>query len=159
MHQVSRGKSFRRQAFLDILTSGVVDVNKDSWAKNYNDILRNNHKFPMDSSTKPVFLFLMIFNSPFEKRRLSCPSMRNQIILFCSLEGSISRNSGSKGYTLRNACLRNDFPLETWCISGATTETLVDLINSRIRKAVTRHYKIIIYLWAGTCDLTIKEIL
>ena len=29
--------------------------------------------------------------------------------------------------------------------------------NSRIRKAVTRHYKIIIYLWAGTCDLTIKE--
>jgi hypothetical protein len=65
--------------------------------------------------------------------------------------------SDSKGYTLRNACLRNDFPLETWCISGATTETLVDLINSRIRKAVTRHYKIIIYLWAGTCDLTIKE--
>jgi len=54
--------------------------------------------------------------------------------------------SDSKGYTLRNACLRNEFPLETWCISGATTETLVDLINSRIRKAVNRHYKIIIYL-------------
>jgi hypothetical protein len=65
--------------------------------------------------------------------------------------------SDSKGYTLRNACLWNDFPLETWCISGATTETLMNLINSRIRKAEIRHYKIIIYLWAGTCDLTIKE--
>jgi hypothetical protein len=65
--------------------------------------------------------------------------------------------SDSKGYTLRNACLWIDFPLETWRISGATTETLMNLINSRIRKAVIRHYKIIIYLWAGTCDLTIKE--
>jgi hypothetical protein len=35
--------------------------------------------------------------------------------------------SDSKGYTLRNACLWIDFPLETWCISGATTETLMNL--------------------------------
>jgi hypothetical protein len=40
--------------YFDILASGVVDVNKDSWAKNYNYILRNNHKFQMDASTRPV---------------------------------------------------------------------------------------------------------
>ena len=40
--------------YFDILTSGVVNVKKDPWTKNYNDILRNNHNFQMDSSTKPV---------------------------------------------------------------------------------------------------------
>ena len=65
--------------------------------------------------------------------------------------------SDSKGYTLRNACVKNEFPLESWCISGATTETLVDLVQTRIRKAVKRHLQIIIYLWAGTCDFTIKN--
>ena len=64
--------------------------------------------------------------------------------------------SDSKGYTLRNLCLRTDFLLETWCISGATTETLVDLINSRIRKAVIRHYKIIIYIYLSWQELVIS---
>lgn len=40
--------------------------------------------------------------------------------------------SDSKGFTLRNACKENEFPLETWCKSGATTEVLVDLIRNRI---------------------------
>ncbi|CAG2190723.1 unnamed protein product [Mytilus edulis] len=65
--------------------------------------------------------------------------------------------SDSKGYTLRNNCLQKEFPLETWCKSGATTEVLVNLIKTRIAKAIKRHHHIIIYLWSGTCDLTTKE--
>jgi len=65
--------------------------------------------------------------------------------------------SDSKGYTLRNACTKYDFPLESWCVSGAGTEELVDLIQKRIGKALKRHKYIIIYLWTGTCDLTVKS--
>ena len=65
--------------------------------------------------------------------------------------------SDSKGNTLRNACTKYDFPLESWCVSGAGTEELVDLIQKRIGKALKRHMYIIIYLWAGTCDLTVKS--
>jgi hypothetical protein len=37
-------------------------------------------------------------------------------------------------------------------ISWAQTSVLVDLIEKRISKAITRHHHIIIYLWSGTCD-------
>lgn len=63
----------------------------------------------------------------------------------------------SKGYTLRNSCIDNEFPIESWCKVGATTKELVDLINSRITKAIHRHHQIIIYLWGGTCDITTKK--
>ncbi|CAG2228076.1 unnamed protein product [Mytilus edulis] len=65
--------------------------------------------------------------------------------------------SDSKGFTLRNACKEKEFPLESWCKSGAITEVLVDLIKSRIEKSIKRHQHVIIYLWSGTCDLTKKE--
>lgn len=65
--------------------------------------------------------------------------------------------SDSKGFTLRDACNRYEFPLESWCFAGAKTEVLVNLIESRIEKALKRHQYIIIYLWAGTCDLTEKR--
>ena len=65
--------------------------------------------------------------------------------------------SDSKGYTLRNACSNYEFPFENWCIPGARTKQLVDLIQERIEKAINRHNNIVIYLWAGTCDLTAKE--
>ncbi|CAC5404318.1 unnamed protein product [Mytilus coruscus] len=62
--------------------------------------------------------------------------------------------SDSKGST---SCIEKEFPLETWCKSGATTEVLVDLIKNRIEKSIKRHQHVIIYLWSGTCDLTKKE--
>ncbi|CAC5356808.1 unnamed protein product [Mytilus coruscus] len=63
----------------------------------------------------------------------------------------------SKGFTVRNACQDSEFPLESWCISGAKTSKLVDSIEHIIPKAIKRHYHIIIYLWPGTFDFTIKE--
>ena len=65
--------------------------------------------------------------------------------------------SDSKGFTLRNACSQQEFPLESWCIAGAEISVLVDLIEERIEKAIKRHRNIVIYLWSGTCDLTVKE--
>ena len=65
--------------------------------------------------------------------------------------------SDSKGFTLRNFCKDRHFPIESWCQSGATTSQLVDIIEERLPKAIKRHHSIIIYLWAGTCDLTYKE--
>lgn len=65
--------------------------------------------------------------------------------------------SDSKGYTLRNHCQDFEFPLECWCHPGARTRQLVDIIEARIRKAIQRHKNIIIYLWAGTCDITYKK--
>lgn len=64
--------------------------------------------------------------------------------------------SDSKGFTLRNHSPDSEFPFELWCCSGARTHKLVDLIEERITKAVKRHGKIVIYLWAGTCDITQK---
>jgi len=65
--------------------------------------------------------------------------------------------SDSKGYTLRNAGRQNEFPTELWCITGAKTHKLVDLIEERIDKAINRYCNIIIYLWSGTCDITTKS--
>lgn len=65
--------------------------------------------------------------------------------------------SDSKGFTIRNACDNYELPFESWCKAGARTSDLVDIIEERIQKAIYRHNQIIIYLWAGTCDLTIKE--
>ncbi|CAC5373567.1 unnamed protein product [Mytilus coruscus] len=65
--------------------------------------------------------------------------------------------SDSKGYTIRNACAQNEFPIESWCKAGARTSELVDVIQERIEKAIKRHNQIVIYLWSGTCDLTIKK--
>jgi hypothetical protein len=33
--------------------------------------------------------------------------------------------SDSKGFTLKNACSQQEFPLESWCIAGAKTSALV----------------------------------
>ena len=65
--------------------------------------------------------------------------------------------SGSKGFTLRNACSQQEFPLESWCIAGAKTSALVDLIQERIEKAIKKHRNIVIYVWSGTCNITAKE--
>jgi hypothetical protein len=65
--------------------------------------------------------------------------------------------SESKGFTLRNACSQQEFPLESWCIVGAKTSVLVDLIQERIEKAMKKHRNIVIYLWSGTWDITVKE--
>lgn len=65
--------------------------------------------------------------------------------------------SDSKGYTLRNYCPELKFPFELWCIPGARASKLTDIIRDRTEKALARHGKIIIYLWSGTCDLTVKE--
>jgi hypothetical protein len=43
--------------------------------------------------------------------------------------------SDSKGFTIRNACQDDKFPVESWCIAGAQTSVLVDLIEKRISKA------------------------
>ena len=64
--------------------------------------------------------------------------------------------SDSKGLTLRNYCPDFKFPFEQWCISGARTRDLLNIIKQRTTKALQRHGKILIYLWAGTCDITKK---
>ena len=63
----------------------------------------------------------------------------------------------SKGYSLRDACTNYEFPLEQWCVVGARTSQLVNVIQERIEKALARHQFILIYLWAGTCDITYKK--
>ena len=65
--------------------------------------------------------------------------------------------SDSKGFTLRNYCPNLLFPFELWCIPGARTTKLTDLIRDRTDKAIVRHGKIAIYIWSGTCDLTVKD--
>ena len=65
--------------------------------------------------------------------------------------------SDSKGFTLRNACSQQEFPLESWCIAGVKTSVLVDLIQERIEKSIKKHGNIVIYLWSGKCDITVKE--
>lgn len=65
--------------------------------------------------------------------------------------------SDSKGFTLRNTCINKEFPLETWCLAGARTARLVDLIEERLGKAIKRHKSVVIYLWSGTCDFTEKK--
>ena len=65
--------------------------------------------------------------------------------------------SDSKGLTLRNFCPDYKFPFEHWCKSGARTKDLTKLIKERTEKALQRHGKILIYLWAGTCDITYKS--
>ena len=65
--------------------------------------------------------------------------------------------SDSKGFTIRNACAQNRFPIESWCKAGTRTSELVDIIQERIQKAIKRHNQIVIYLLSGTCDLTIKK--
>ncbi|CAC5372114.1 unnamed protein product [Mytilus coruscus] len=65
--------------------------------------------------------------------------------------------SDSKGFTIRNSCRDKEFPTELWCIPGAKTADLVDLIENRLEKAIKRHYHIILYFWSGTCDFTIKQ--
>ena len=62
----------------------------------------------------------------------------------------------SKGLTLRNYCPDFKFPFEHWCIPGARTKKLADLIKERAEKALQRYGKFLIYLWAGTCDITNK---
>jgi len=64
--------------------------------------------------------------------------------------------SDSKGLTLRNYCPDFKFPFEHWCIPGARTKKLTDLIKERTEKALQRYGKFLIYLWAGTCDITNK---
>ena len=65
--------------------------------------------------------------------------------------------SDSKGFTLRNACSQQEFPpLKSWCVPGAKTSALVDLIQERIEKATKKPRNIVIYLWSGTCDITVK---
>lgn len=64
--------------------------------------------------------------------------------------------SDSKGFTLRNNCPDLAFPFELWCIPGARTTQLVDIVKNRIEKAIIRHKRIAIYFWSGTCDLTEK---
>lgn len=65
--------------------------------------------------------------------------------------------SGSKGFTLRNVCTNKEFPLESWCLAGARTSRLVDLIEERLGKAVKRYKSVVIYLWSGICDFTGKK--
>lgn len=52
--------------------------------------------------------------------------------------------SDRKGFTIRNACAQNEFPIESWCKAGARTSELVDIIQERIQKAIKRHNQIVI---------------
>lgn len=68
--------------------------------------------------------------------------------------------SDSKGFTLRNQYpdIKSErFPLELWCLAGATTAKLVVLVQRRIEKALKRHKFITLYFWSGTCDITVKN--
>jgi len=47
--------------------------------------------------------------------------------------------SDSKVLTLRNYCPDFKFPFEHWCIPGARTKKLTDLIKERTEKALQRY--------------------
>lgn len=61
----------------------------------------------------------------------------------------------SKGFLLKN--IDTDNVIEYWCESGATTQRLVDILESRIQHTVSKHRHVAFYLWAGTCDLSVKR--
>ena len=63
--------------------------------------------------------------------------------------------SDSKAYSIKN---NNTglFPLEPWAESGANLENRVTYLERRLPRALETHNRLVIYLWAGTCDLTIK---
>ena len=65
--------------------------------------------------------------------------------------------SDSKGYTLRNYCPDYKFPFELWCLSGAKTKKLVNLLEERTEKVIKRYSNVVFYFWSGTCDVTIKK--
>lgn len=70
--------------------------------------------------------------------------------------------SDSKALTLRNNFFKEPshptvrFPLEVWASPGFTTKECVDTLERQIEKVVTQHSNVIVYIWAGTCDLSRK---
>lgn len=70
--------------------------------------------------------------------------------------------SDSKGHVLRNVFnntskhLKSEFP-EVWCRSGSRTHHCVQKLSDQLSQAVERHGRVLIYIWAGTCDLCRKN--
>ena len=61
----------------------------------------------------------------------------------------------SKGYSLKKNHLGN-FPLELWAESSKTLENRIDVLEAEVQRLSEAHNKSIVYIWAGTCDLTVR---
>lgn len=78
-----------------------------------------------------------------------------------SLPGYLSRQpivvSDSKGFCLNRANTLTVPKIEFVCKSGCTTKEGIDLLLSKLGRATNVFRKAIVYVWLGTCDLTVKE--
>ena len=59
----------------------------------------------------------------------------------------------SKGYSLKSNH-KGIFPLELWAESSATLENRIDYLESKVQELSETNNKSIVYIWAGTCNLT-----
>ena len=59
----------------------------------------------------------------------------------------------SKGYSLKNNH-QGIFPLQLWAESSKTLQNRIDYLERNVQRLSETHDKSIVYIWAGTCDLT-----
>ena len=61
----------------------------------------------------------------------------------------------SKGERLKDSH-RGIFPLELWAERGASLENRINYLERKAQRLSETHNKSIVYIWAGTCDLTLR---
>ena len=61
----------------------------------------------------------------------------------------------SKGYSLKKNH-QGIFPLELWAESSKTLANRIDVLERSVQRLSETHDKSIVYIWAGTCDLTLR---
>lgn len=64
----------------------------------------------------------------------------------------------SKGRYLGDCSVRGiDHSIIWWDKSGATTSERLQFVKDNLELAIERYGPIVLYVWTGTCDLTVKE--
>ena len=67
----------------------------------------------------------------------------------------------SKGHTLENSLRKlspgSKLPFLLWAEVSATTERLVDIVQTDLAGAVEKYGPLQLYFWGGTCDVTKKK--
>ena len=66
--------------------------------------------------------------------------------------------SDSKGNYLKDWCYTNEECEIKWiCRNGGCTARIFDWFRGNLDNLIKEHKKVAIYIWSGTCDLTIKK--
>jgi hypothetical protein len=94
------------------------------------------------------------------ERRLTIQLQRPKEAVVDALEWTPVVLSDSKGKYLKNQTSATDYPENSilwWTRSGADTDSLYQWIKQGLRRQLSNHGKIHLYVWSGTCDLTCKQ--